>query len=580
MFKKLIIKTTSVITVVCMLTCSGSLIGFAKSGGTKITNLNSKSGVYSPAGAPQKNYLLYGYNTLTSSGNINPKDIGKRNIIDAGKLNATDCSETSMRTTDINYCHSTEISDFYKQFTAKAKIAYDGVAFSGSASSEFSIDKKISQNKEYLKYTKTYLREELSNGSSTKKLSSMLSQNFLDDLETYKNEPEKIFQYYGTHLITDCYLGGNATLNFTYSNKETHTETELQASVEAAYNCASASASADDKKTADLVCKNSNLAFQSSGGDFMISGDSVEVIASQFTSWLNTIDNSPMLCGFSGGSLIPIWELFPEKSDNYNLLKETYEKLSNQQKIELDNMEVGPITDIIVVSTAGSEDEARKMVPRNYNIVPVNPDVYVEDMNCNRKAGGNEIFIAYTYDTVYDRNHNKLNPIVDIAVKKGRNASVENFTRLNVDLNGGIKGSDFVFLFIRRATDEEYNNDKTVYLSKMGGYYTKDFTLPAGWFSPNINEDLNEDAGGKYIYVTYKTCLRNIDAKASHEEGSLAASETITDSENSKLSGSNNTGTGKKSEKIPGTGDVILPTGVLGFLSASAAIAGRKKKRK
>lgn len=440
-----------------------------------------------------KNYHLYGYKVL-DFGYIDPEGVADFPILDEKKYNPLYYDVSSDRSSDVFYSFSYKASEFYKSFNGAADFSYNNVAFSGKVSEEFNTSSETSEKQQFIKYIQYHTIYESHFKGNDENLQSMLSEDFKNALVKNKNNPGKIFEDYGTHLFTKYYMGGRADLNFTYTNSESKTDSEIRTSVDAAYGQASGSASADDKKKAKLVLQNSTLHFESYGGD-SLTGSSVDAISKQFQGWVKTIENNPNICkiGSFNDSLKPLWELFDEGSEYYNILKNEFDKQAASRQVTLDNLNYY-ISDIIVISDS-SKKAALAKIPKEYSFVCLNPGTdSIDPLECNHNAGGDFVYIAYRMST------DKSKAIIDIAVASGKKTAFSGYHKIDLDLNRGA-GGDFIYLFYRKATKSDLNNEMTKYIKGISGFYGKANVLPDGWQWPSHTVDLNRSAGGSYIYL-------------------------------------------------------------------------------
>lgn len=483
-----------------------------------------------------KNYLLYGYNSL-QGGYINTTNTGFKPIL--GKCQETVDDPTSASYDHISYTHSTSIRDFYEQFSGAFDGSYSGIAFSGNVKSEFSTTRDISQNREFMRYTSYFYDKDISNDTAVSDLSEYLSPNFVKDVKSlYKSNPAEIFSIYGTHLIMQYYTGGRLDINFSYTNTDAHSESEIQASVAATYARVSSSATADDINKSQLVDQHSNLTSESVGGPttYHVSARTVDSMAQQFSQWQSHLDENPDICGIKTGALKGIWDLFPNDPDISKALYKEYQNELTAKENGLDDMDGGPITDITVL-VGSSHDEAAAKLPAGYYIaLTLDPGSDNKNMDANHRGGGPYIYVAYTYQPVTDVHHHKLNPIVDFFVKEGKNTEIQGYGKIPIDLNKGQHGSPCIYLFFRRATQGEYNSSKTLYISRLAGYYYTDYVLPANWYAPSNSLQLNDGAKphvghDDFVNLAFQNTYRDMNAALTVDEGKepvVAASELLT----------------------------------------------------
>ena len=448
------------------------------------------------------NYLLYGYHVL-NSGYIHTVDVKDHPILDESKMEAKFYKESTDKGSDVYYSSSSRMSDFYSKFNATVSADYKGVAFSGSITSEFGVEKQTSEKQMFIRFIQYHTLFSRTFIGETEDLVGMLTDRFKADLIKYKDAPEKIFEKYGTHLITKYYLGGRADLNFTFTNNSSSSAETIRASVDAAYGRVSGSATAEDEEKSKLVLENSTLSLKTYGGDF-VSGNTVGALAQAFPAWAKSIESSPNICriGNFNDSMLPIWELVADKTIA-KALEDEFDRQAQSKTLFLGDLDYVAtpqqkyITDIVVLS-ADDKDEALAKKPEGYELVCLNPgSKSTSPLECNKDAGGAWIYIAYKTDSDVTK------AITDIYVSTGKNTTYPSFHKITQDLNKDA-GGDYIYLFYRKATKSEQKDLKTQYLREIRGFYGKSNTLPIGWRWPSINVDLNKGAGGEYIYLAVK----------------------------------------------------------------------------
>lgn len=513
-----------------------------------VPGLDAKAQYATKGDISEKNYLLYGYNALYG-GYINTTNTGTRPILNQSLTQINNVDSTSYSNT--GYIYSSSIRKLYEQFSGAFSGSYSGIAFSGKVKTEFSTTKDINENRTYMRYSAYFYDKDISNNIALSDLPNYLSSNFIQDVEALYNKNKnkgkddnnnylaEIFSTYGTHLILQYYTGGRLDVNYSYTNTDAKSESEIKASVEATYAKISATATADDKKKAQLVESHASLTSESCGGqtNYQVSGTTVESIAQQFTVWKNHIDEKPDICGVKNGALLGIWELFPQGSNINTALYNEYKRELAAKEAGLDNLDGGPITDITVL-VGNTKEAAIAKLPKDYYIaLSLDPGNDCRYLDANHHGGGQYIYIAYTYQPVMNVDHKTLYPIIDFCVKKGKSTTLNGYTKIPIDLNKSQgKGTPDIFLFFRRASSTQYDKEDTLYISRICGYYGKDYVLPANWFAPTDSLQLNEgvkakEGGDDYVNLAFQNTYRDISGNLSignNVKPVVAASELLT----------------------------------------------------
>ena len=450
-----------------------------------------------------KNYNLYGYDVLNSS-YINAKEVKSKSILDEAKFDSSKYKEINddLKGSEIDDYYVEKMSSIYSQINASAEVSYKNAAFSGNIQTEYSTSEQTSSKQIFMTYMERHVLSGIEFTGTTKDLTKMLSQEFLNDVKKVDKNTmtvAQLFKDYGTHLIVEYYIGGRTRLNFTYTNESDLKESELKIEAEATYNTVTARADGSQKETAKQFATTARLKFQSFGG-VSITGNTVGLISSQMKDWTRTIADNQTICGIGDfeRSLKPVWELLDDteyKSAQLKMEKEFIEQSKRKSLFlgELDFLDDNNayVSDIIVVD-ASTESAAKALVPKDYKFVCVNYDGD-EILDANK---GRKYYIFMAYKTTKSKNGS----ITDIIVDLGKDKTHKGYTKINVDLNKNV-GGEHVYLYYKNASLDEAINPETKFIREIRGQYNKINSLPAAWSQPSITKDLNSGASGKYIYL-------------------------------------------------------------------------------
>ena len=468
-----------------------------------LENLNANQ-----AAGAISNYLLYGYNAITSPFVSNRYFNYRYKILDDAKLTQADYDiDTASSGSDILYAMSTKASELLKQLNVSASVSYKGALFSGKVATDYGLTSELKENQKLIKYMQNQRVGMQYLTANDKRLKELLTQQFKDDMEQYAaTDPERIFNTYGTHLVISYYRGGRAELNFKYNSRSSMTDQMIKASASAAYAGFSGDTTVENKQKAKEVMENSEVRFNSTGGD-NITGSSPEEISKQFPTWVASLKNTSDICAIADfdKSMLPVWELTDDAKARKRLQAKFDELLLAAQK-SLEGYDPVPlyVTDLIVVADRNANAALAK-IPSDYVKVMLNPGTNsAEVYDANRGAGGDFIFIAYKL------GRDKLQAITDIYADWGKN--IGDFTwkghryqKIPVDLNSGA-GGNFIYLFYAKA-----NPDDTQFVQEIRGVYGMPYTLPSGGWQWTKNQsemvDMNRGCGSKkpYVYAAYRT---------------------------------------------------------------------------
>ncbi|SMB81044.1 S-layer homology domain-containing protein [Desulfonispora thiosulfatigenes DSM 11270] len=459
-------------------------------------------------GVPMTNYLLYGYNVL-KYGFINARNIDQKYAIfdntkveevgeDGEKLYYKITEPTA---SEIQSLFSRSASSLYENFDISSSAKYKSLFFSGSVKADYGLTTTLNEEKILIKQIQYHETGNQSYIVDVDTLRGLLSEGFKNAVNKYAKKespdynPEKILQYYGTHAITQYYLGGRAELNYLFTNRDQADEETIKLSAEATYRGFSGKVQAGDDTKKKLVSENSTTKFKSIGGINISESDPREV-AKKYDEWVKSIKEAPVLCGISNydQSLIPIWELIADK-DAADEVENAFVEEAKKCEVDLSQFDSRPmyITDIGVYS-AKESDQAKNQVPNGFVMVKLNPGTSsTEILEANKGAGGNWIYIAYKLSPDKER------AITNIQVVSGDNNKVTGdagYTKIPVDLNEKA-GGKYIYLCYKRITDNEKKDVNTKCLKEIRGIYTDSYSVTEPWEWPYKSQNENLNSGSR-----------------------------------------------------------------------------------
>lgn len=119
------------------------------------------------------------------------------------------------------------------------------------------------------------------------------------------------------------------------------------------------------------------------------------------------------------------------------------------------------------------------------------------DVDLNASAGGDYIYTFYIKQTEDQLKSSNKMPINGIKVVVGKNTPVPTgYTKINIDLNQGA-GGDYIYLCYRRGWTSPIKDIIVIQSNSSNPI------IPAGYVKENV--DLNKGAGGYYLYFCYST---------------------------------------------------------------------------
>lgn len=132
-----------------------------------------------------------------------------------------------------------------------------------------------------------------------------LEPQFASDLANLP--PADLFELYGTHFVSNAYMGGRIDYSTVTTMNESVSETDLRVALSAKFKKIQGNIELDDESKSILskIKTVENLAVV--GGNSEFTNNIRDYI--QYSNWAKGILTSPVLCGFDDKSLKPIWLL-------------------------------------------------------------------------------------------------------------------------------------------------------------------------------------------------------------------------------------------------------------------------------
>ena len=486
-------------------------------------------------GAEYSGYLVYGYNMCGSgyfnSGDISPSAyiINMNKIADDGLIYSMDKSDTVSSL----YMGET-IKEYQKDVATQIGASYSYGLFFSSVSADFSISTESStKNTSKHVYIKNQVKiqkeRQFINTSalSVDDLKQYVNPTFLEALNkdlSDKSETEvqdyyeKLFETYGTHAMIDIVLGGRMDLNYIYNNSTSKTLETIRSEVNATYSTLRSSvtgsvSAAISAKTSTFI---SNTSFNGRRIGGSVEGDmtTFEEAKDSYEEWAESIQNKETLelvdiVDNCSTSLIPVWDLAnADKKEAIAKAFDLYLQEAGKLFADFDNSKVETpvsyyIKDIYIGSSKTSWVASATAMAQ---ATQTNPNIQYKIINYDLNSGvsGKYIYLAYTLTTNPDE------AIKDIKIEwwsksSGAKDTTYNgipYTCLTKDLNEGA-GGKYVYIYYTR------NSSAGSPLKEIGIQINKNYSFgnsTSGWnvvvgLSSNDPADCNKGAGGPYIYM-------------------------------------------------------------------------------
>jgi len=318
------------------------------------------------------------------------------------------------------------------------------------------------------------------------KLKSMLTNQARSDIANLS--PETLFNKYGTHFLAEIIIGARADYNtcVTKCTATTTIKNNFQVCAEASFKKKSGSGSFSMVTEEQLQCFESN-SFQ----NLKVSGGRSEYGSyifqtGNYDKWIESINKVEDLTisDFTDNSLIPIWELCADDTRK-NQLSAAFDLYASQ--FALPSIVDDAINDFYFeVAT--------------YPTVTPDPGWSMIDVDLNRDAGGKYIYLCYK--TGLDDQE----AISNVTFIINNQQTPPGYVKLPQDLNEGA-GGDFVYLCYKK----EITSNPIRRINILIGQNTQPET--GFYFAENywsgIKQDLNQGAGGNFLWMVYSYDLPN-----------------------------------------------------------------------
>jgi hypothetical protein len=312
------------------------------------------------------------------------------------------------------------------------------------------------------------------------KLKSMLTNEARNDIANLS--PELLFNKYGTHFLAELIIGARADYN-TCVTKCASTSTiknNFSVCAEASFKKKSGSGSFNMVTEEQLQCFESN-SFQ----NLKVSGGKSEYGSyifqtGNYDKWIESINNIENLTisDFTDNSLIPIWELCADD------IRKT--ELSSAFESYAEQFELPSLVDDAI---DGLYFEAA-----SYPVVTPDPGWTLINVDLNRDAGGKYIYLCYKNGL---DDHEAVSAITFVINNQQTPAG---YIKIPQDLNEG-SGGEFIYLCYRKEVTSNPIRRVNILIGENS------VPEPGFYFGENyysgIKQDLNQGAGGNYIWLVY-----------------------------------------------------------------------------
>ena len=362
------------------------------------------------------------------------------------------------------------LSGSYSFFSVSVTNNYNEQYYKSNYRAFCTIQNRIKQYKLTLPYTDFTM------------LKSFLTDEAKSDIANLS--PTTLFNKYGTHFIAELLIGARADYN-TCIAKSTETSSiknNFQICAEASFKKKSGSGSFN------MVTEEQLHTFESNAyNDLKVSGGRSEYGSyifqeGKYDKWIESINNVENLtiADFTENSLLPIWELCADDTRK-NELSTAFETYAQQ-------FDLPPLLDEAI---NGFYFEIS-----DYAVVTPEPGWSMINHDLNRDAGGKYIYLCYK------NGLDDHEAISDVTFIVNSQATPPGFIKIQQDLNEGCGGSTpYIYLCYKKEITSNPIRRVDILIGENAQ------PDPGFYFAENYywggKQDLNQGAGGNYIWMVY-----------------------------------------------------------------------------
>lgn len=378
---------------------------------------------------------------------------------------------------------TTKLSGSYRYFSGAVETNFSQSSYSKTRHSFATVQSQI--NKHGLRVAPNYRAEDLI---------PYLTEKADEDINNPDMDPSQLFISYGTHCVTGLILGGRLDYSVTADMSKVNSSKSIKVFAEASFDAMFASASASNETVTESEMSSfrehmeKRLEIYGGAAEY---GQNI-INDNDYTAWINSIGENYIFCEFQDKGLIPIWDFCTDDTRKTEI-EEAFADWAEQRQLHIGDEVFECIVDLQVLRADRWDD------------LPTTLEGGFKRMHHDLNEGAGGDFIALYYKLGYS-NHpgGPINKVYTQNPSDGEGMSDGHF--INVDLNDGA-GGDYIYLIYQRGTDHPITG---IVIEDGGNAWYSDGCGPTNTFywvmqqnEPAQRQDLNEGAGGNYIYLGY-----------------------------------------------------------------------------
>ncbi|HER08951.1 MAG TPA: hypothetical protein ENO20_08590 [Bacteroides sp.] len=428
----------------------------------------------------------------------------KAQILDYRKLSKDGLVEKkTLEHSTFHTSAGTSITEYSQSLNISVGLSGSYMFFSGSVKTNFSSNRYQYDSYSFATYHSMINKHQLRlpadwNGDDLKPYLQSQAKSKLNDPSV---SPQEIFQVYGTHCLSGLVIGGRLDYSVSARTRDLKENVSIGVYAEASFSKGFGSGTLNT----DVINETEYNQFaQSMEKHLEVYGGSSElgqhiINKDDYDAWINSIHDNLVFCNFTQNGLIPVWE-FCDDDTRKAELQDAYATWAGDRDIAVLSAPRVCVLDLKIVEGSNAAN------PYKIN----GRDYYRLNFDLNNGSGGPYIFIYYLAGLENDT----ITPVAEVAtINTSDGESLQNmpdgFEMINHDLNRGV-GGDFIYLAFRRRNDP---SDELVTGLRVQSAYSFGTSAANTWYVVTAGytsatpQDLNEGAGGDYIYLYYTNDL-------------------------------------------------------------------------
>ncbi|MEZ4940942.1 MAG: MAC/perforin domain-containing protein [Saprospiraceae bacterium] len=296
---------------------------------------------------------------------------------------------------EINSIYGQDIREYQENLSISAGVKVKYLGFKASVKTNFAQQYYTHEDFQFATVKNLVSRWRLSLPFDVQTLQGMLTTEAAADLEYL--EPAALFSKYGHFMLTEAVIGARVDYSASARRTQEYSSDNFQLYARASYNWAVGNLSVDVSsqygQTLQTFRSQAQINLITKGG---ASQYGQSILEGDYSPWIESIRDNPVLCDFTQRSLLPIWELCQNPARKAEL-EQYFEQLNGENELPPLTKDPLLITDIKIMevpisdeTTISADDPllaefARRQVP-GYTVL--------QD-NINNDGCSSALFLAY-----------------------------------------------------------------------------------------------------------------------------------------------------------------------------------------